>query len=119
MGLGADVQEGATVSVLLGDVHVDYRGADEYTVRSERTRARVHTSAVAVAMAIGRAIAVAEGLVGGVVGSPCECPVCSSVRTHVTDSRPTRDIIWRRRRCKACGQRWTTEERTMAVDGGG
>lgn len=106
------------MSVLLGDVHVDYRGADEYSVRSERTRAKVHTRAVAVAMAIGRAIAVAEGLVGGVVGSPCECPVCNSVRTSVTDSRPQRDTIWRRRKCRTCGQRWTTEERTVKVDGG-
>ena len=104
------------MSVLLGGVHVDYLGADEYDVHTDTTRASVHTSSVKVAMCIGRAVAVAEGLIGGTIGAPSECPVCLSVRVHVTDSRTVREAIRRRRRCKACGAKWTTEERVMTID---
>lgn len=105
------------MSVLLGGVHVDCIGIDEYEVRTTSTRAKIRTRSVSVAMAVGRAVAIAEGLVGGIVGSPCECPACGSVRTSVSDSRPVRDTVRRRRRCRACKRRWTTEERTMVMDG--
>lgn len=104
------------MSIILGGVHVDYLGADEYDVRTEKTRANVHTASAKVAMSIGRAVAVAEGLIGGVIGAPSECPVCGSVRVFVTDSRTVRETVRRRRRCKPCGARWTSEERVMTID---
>ena len=41
------------------------------------------------------------------------CPYCSSDNTRVTDSRPTEDnyAIRRRRKCDACGRRFTTYEK--------
>lgn len=107
------------MTILLGDVHVDNLGADDWSVKSATTRVRVHTRSMKIAIAIGRALAIAEGLVGGVVGTPCECPICGSVRTEVKDSRPVRDTVRRRRRCRACEARWTTEEKTLVVDASG
>lgn len=94
-------------------VRVANLGAGEFSVCSASTRIAVHTSSHHVAVALGRALAIVEGLVRGVVGSPAECPRCMSVRTFVAESRPCRDTIWRRRRCRACRARWTTEERTV------
>lgn len=39
------------------------------------------------------------------------CPFCGSPDSRVTDSRPERDGIRRRRQCRACGRRFTTVER--------
>lgn len=43
------------------------------------------------------------------------CPFCGHEDTQVKDSRPTEDgaAIRRRRFCPACGQRFTTVERTV------
>ena len=43
------------------------------------------------------------------------CPFCGHDDTQVKDSRPTEDgaAIRRRRFCPACGQRFTTVERTQ------
>jgi transcriptional repressor NrdR len=40
------------------------------------------------------------------------CPLCSSPKTKVTNSRPTTEKgrVWRRRRCEACCQVFTTYE---------
>src|SRR3989449_8580243 len=39
------------------------------------------------------------------------CPFCTEAETKVTDSRPEKDGIRRRRECLACGRRFTTLER--------
>jgi transcriptional repressor NrdR len=39
------------------------------------------------------------------------CPFCGDENTRVTDSRPDRDGIRRRRECLGCGRRFTTVER--------
>jgi transcriptional repressor NrdR len=39
------------------------------------------------------------------------CPFCGHPDSRVTDSRPERDGIRRRRECLSCGQRFTTVER--------
>src|SRR3989454_9106610 len=39
------------------------------------------------------------------------CPFCTEAETKVTDSRPEKDAIRRRRECLACGRRFTTLER--------
>lgn len=39
-----------------------------------------------------------------------KCPACNHPDSQVTDSRPVRDEIRRRRKCKSCGFRWTTHE---------
>ena len=39
------------------------------------------------------------------------CPFCTEAETKVTDSRPEKDGIRRRRDCLACGRRFTTLER--------
>lgn len=39
------------------------------------------------------------------------CPFCAYADTRVTDSRPDRDGIRRRRECLGCGRRFTTIER--------
>ena len=49
--------------------------------------------------------------------NPVICPNCASSDTNTTDTRPKKDIVYRRRRCKACGQRWTTHENIMKIDG--
>jgi transcriptional repressor NrdR len=43
-----------------------------------------------------------------------QCPFCESASTRVVDSRLTesRDAVRRRRECEACGNRFTTYERT-------
>jgi hypothetical protein len=40
------------------------------------------------------------------------CPKCNLDNDTVYDSRSSYDNrgVWRRRRCKGCGERWTTEE---------
>lgn len=40
------------------------------------------------------------------------CPFCFNKRTSVYNSRPTKRLngLWRRRRCEACGQQFTTRE---------
>ena len=46
------------------------------------------------------------------------CPLHPGSKSHVTDSRGTRfrglPAILRRRRCRKCGQRWTTYEISSA-----
>ncbi|HEX2252133.1 MAG TPA: ATP cone domain-containing protein [Thermoanaerobaculia bacterium] len=44
-----------------------------------------------------------------------ECPYCGG-SSKVVDSRPTADGIRRRRRCEACGKRFTTHERLAPAD---
>ncbi len=39
------------------------------------------------------------------------CPYCGSDQTRVVDTRPTSDGIRRRRKCLACGRKFTTVER--------
>lgn len=41
------------------------------------------------------------------------CPYCQSLNVTVTDSRPREDdtVIWRRRKCLACGKRFSSRER--------
>lgn len=41
------------------------------------------------------------------------CPFCAAGKTKVTDTRVVHDgrQVWRRRRCGACGERFTTQER--------
>ncbi len=43
-----------------------------------------------------------------------KCPKCRKTKSHVIDSRPTKDkfSIWRRRECLACSTRFTTFEAT-------
>jgi transcriptional repressor NrdR len=45
--------------------------------------------------------------------SPMRCPFCATDDTRVVDSRPAQEgrAIRRRRKCEACGQRFTTFER--------
>lgn len=44
------------------------------------------------------------------------CPAChSEERSEVVDSRPSDDHIDRRRKCKQCGHRWGTIERTSII----
>ena len=38
------------------------------------------------------------------------CPRCDHLKTGVTDSRSMGGRKWRRRRCPACGWRWSTIE---------
>ncbi|MBI4595437.1 MAG: transcriptional regulator NrdR [Candidatus Tectomicrobia bacterium] len=42
-----------------------------------------------------------------------KCPVCDSADSKVIDSRPIKDgnVIWRRRECISCSNRFTTYER--------
>src|SRR5215208_710764 len=40
------------------------------------------------------------------------CPFCSADSTQVIDTRPSPDAVRRRRECTACGERFTTYERT-------
>ena len=42
----------------------------------------------------------------------CQCPSCGSADSVVIDIRyrPSLKRVVRRRRCKACGQRWNTVE---------
>ena len=42
--------------------------------------------------------------------SCCPQPSCASLDVGVTDSRPAAEGTRRRRRCSACGWRWTTYE---------
>lgn len=104
------------MTTLLGGVHVHYVGAGEYEVHTESTRVNVHTESASMARIIGRAVAVGEGLIGGTVGAPSECPVCNSCRVFVTDSRTIGDAVRRRRRCKSCRAKWTSEERVLTID---
>jgi hypothetical protein len=39
-----------------------------------------------------------------------QCHACSGFKTEVLDSRRTGITVRRRRRCTACGARWTTYE---------
>ena len=43
-----------------------------------------------------------------------KCPQCQATKSEVTDSRPNRAGLRRRRKCVACGHRWTTYEMTIA-----
>lgn len=40
------------------------------------------------------------------------CPSCGEADNKVYNTRPIQDqyVVWRRRRCLECGNRWTTEE---------
>ncbi|MDR3352283.1 MAG: transcriptional regulator NrdR [Zoogloeaceae bacterium] len=42
-----------------------------------------------------------------------KCPFCNAIGTAVVDTRPNEegDVVRRRRRCMACGKRFTTYER--------
>jgi transcriptional repressor NrdR len=40
-----------------------------------------------------------------------QCPFCSAESTQVIDTRPAPDAVRRRRKCGACGRRFTTYER--------
>jgi transcriptional regulator NrdR family protein len=42
------------------------------------------------------------------------CPSCGSGRTSVRDTRPRDHVIWRKRRCRACGENFSTYEFTEA-----
>jgi len=44
-----------------------------------------------------------------------KCPYCGSGQHRVVDSRDASDAIRRRRECEACGERFTTYERTEAL----
>ncbi|PJF36441.1 MAG: transcriptional repressor NrdR [Candidatus Thermofonsia Clade 1 bacterium] len=44
-----------------------------------------------------------------------QCPYCSSERLKVLDTADSREAIRRRRECLACGARFTTYERAVAV----
>jgi transcriptional repressor NrdR len=44
-----------------------------------------------------------------------QCPFCGSTQNRVVDSREAADAIRRRRECEACGQRFTTYERSEAI----
>lgn len=37
------------------------------------------------------------------------CPVCGG-KTHITNSRPKNDTVYRRRECDSCGYRFNTYE---------
>lgn len=39
-----------------------------------------------------------------------QCPRCDNPKSGVIETVPVRDRIRRRRRCQACGHRWTTME---------
>ena len=39
-----------------------------------------------------------------------KCPHCQSGESKVTDSRPGKGTVWRRRECLSCGRRFTTTE---------
>ena len=41
------------------------------------------------------------------------CPVCGCSETSVTDSRPTKHSVKRRRKCLQCDFVWTTYETTV------
>jgi len=49
--------------------------------------------------------------------NPVICPNCASSDTNTTDTRPKDGYVYRRRNCKTCGQRWTTHELMIGVDG--
>lgn len=55
---------------------------------------------------------------GVIAGSGMKCPYCDSQKTKVIDSRAADEgsAIRRRRRCPACGSRFTTFERREKVD---
>ena len=38
------------------------------------------------------------------------CPKCNTENHHVIDSRGKGDLIWRRRECLSCGERFNTYE---------
>lgn len=103
------------MTAMLGGVRLDYLGADEWRIRCGETEARVTTRDSGTAAALGRTLAALQGMYGGVEGPPCDCPICGSVKTRVVDTRPLGDTVRRRRRCRACGVKWTTEERTLAI----
>ncbi len=43
-----------------------------------------------------------------------KCPACGSIRHYVTNSRPRETTIHRRRKCRPCGERFSTWEFTEA-----
>lgn len=44
------------------------------------------------------------------------CPACKARPSQVMDSRPNAEGVRRRRRCAACGYRFTTQERVDRSD---
>lgn len=39
------------------------------------------------------------------------CPACGSTDLHVMQTRAHKGTVWRRRRCRRCGVRFSTRER--------
>ena len=52
-------------------------------------------------------------------GAGIVCPSCRSPRVDVKDSRPSGDMIRRRRLCVACGSRFTTHEMVILAGDAG
>lgn len=46
----------------------------------------------------------------GIYAGGFPCPACGAFRSSVVDSRRRLDSIRRRRKCDACGEKWTTLE---------
>jgi hypothetical protein len=38
------------------------------------------------------------------------CPSCGGTRWQVINSRPNPEGVWRRRQCRGCGERFTSQE---------
>lgn len=47
-------------------------------------------------------------------GEKVKCPGCESEYNHVIDSRPSGDLIRRRRECEKCGNTFSTIEVSIA-----
>jgi transcriptional regulator NrdR family protein len=45
-----------------------------------------------------------------------DCPRCNAPDSHVYDSRlRVSGAVWRRRKCRKCGARWTTTETLLEL----